>query len=90
MNGQKTSPPHGGSEPYPRHQYTGPSQLQPEMAARLLHALLHKCATKSPLVTMGHPSSTPKLTLLVEGTPPQPDVALPWGPVQPQYTTQTD
>ena len=41
-----------------------------QVAARLLHALLHNYATKSPLLTMGCPKFTPIITPSLEWSPP--------------------
>jgi len=40
----------------------GPTPLNSQMTARSLYALPHNYATKSPLITMGHPIFTPKTT----------------------------
>ena len=45
------------------HQCLGPSRSPHQTTARSMYALPHNYATKTPLVTMGHPKFTPTLPL---------------------------
>jgi len=59
---------------------------KPQLDRRSLYTLLHSYATKSPLVAIGRPISTPKLPLPVGGMSPQLDTALPW--IHPTHHTK--
>jgi len=73
----KSSPFHSGTwtSIHLIHKSLGRPHWPPETATRSLHALLHKYAPNSPLVTMGRPISTQKLPLSVE-QPPTPITCL--------------
>jgi len=68
--------------PHLIHQCLGQPHSPPQVTARSLHAPLHNYATKSPMVTMGHPTITPKVTLPVGWFSPS-SICLILGPSQP-------
>jgi len=81
----------GACRPHLIHQCLFPSHLPPQAAAQLLHALSHNYATKSILVIMGCPVSTPPFAW---GNRQPQLTASSWHPVQsavlPQSNGQTD
>jgi len=52
------------------HQYLGGHHSPPQTAAQLLHPLSYSYAAKSPLVTMGHTTFTPKIVPSFGRSPP--------------------
>jgi len=56
-----TSRPSRPYRPHLIHKCLSQPHSAPQMTARSVHALSHNYATKSPLVTMGHPKLTPKI-----------------------------
>jgi len=53
--------PHGWSEPHLTHRSSTQPHSPPQTAARSLNAFSHSSTINFPLVTMGHPISTPKI-----------------------------
>jgi len=56
--------------PHTIHECLGRPHSPRQTTTRLVHALLHNYATKSPLVTMGCPNFTPKLPLSFDDSHP--------------------
>jgi len=79
----KNSPfPLGHVDPHLIHQCLGRPHSPSQTAFQLLHTLLHNYATKYTLVTIGSPTSTPKLPIPMQQSP-IPVICLIHGPSQP-------
>jgi len=58
----ETSPCSSGSQLNLTHHSSARPHSPPQMATQSLHTFSHRNATNSPLVTMGHPITMPKIT----------------------------